>query len=143
MTLGPVEVLVIGFPENRFTGEIIPELERVVSSGTIAVIDGLFVRKDADGSTTFAEFDEIGVGSEVAALRGILDRVEGLISDEDVSELTAELAPNSSAAILVFEHAWARGLRDAVVRAGGQMLESVRVPQDVVQEILSTVPEID
>lgn len=143
MTLGPVEILVVGFPENKFTGAIVPELERLVANQTITIIDGLFVSKGPDGATTFAEFDELGLGNEAAALQGVLDRVEGLISDEDVEALTAELEPNSSAAILVFEHAWATALRDSIADAGGQLIDSIRVPQDVVQEILTTVPEID
>ena len=143
MALGPVEILVIGFPENNFTGTIFPELERVVRDETITVIDGLVVRKDADGSTTFLEFEELGAGSAIASLQSVINRVEGLISDEDVAELSEALVPNSSAAILVFEHTWARALRDSVAEAGGQMLDTIRVPHDVVEEILATVPEID
>ena len=46
MALGPIEVLVVAFPGNDFNGQIIPELERLVESDTIALIDGLFIRKD-------------------------------------------------------------------------------------------------
>ena len=52
MALGPIEVLVVAFPGNEFNGQIIPELERLVESDTIALIDGLFIRKDADGTVT-------------------------------------------------------------------------------------------
>ncbi|GAB3120765.1 DUF6325 family protein [Glaciibacter psychrotolerans] len=143
MPLGPVEILVIGFPENNFTGAIVPELERLVKDETITIIDGLFVQKEADGSTKFVEFEELGAGSAVSSFQSIINRVEGLISDEDVAELTDGLTPNSSAAILVFEHTWATALRDAVLAAGGEMLDNVRVPPEVVEEILATVPEID
>lgn len=30
MSLGPIELIVLSFPENRFTGDILPELEKVV-----------------------------------------------------------------------------------------------------------------
>lgn len=143
MTLGPIEILVVGFAENRFTGAIIPELQRVVENGTITIIDGVFVNKDADGNTTFFEFDELGAGDEAASLSRVLDRVEGLLSDEDVVDLTADLGPNSSAAILVYEHTWAKSLHQAVVDAGGRALDYLRVPQEAVDEILATVPEID
>ncbi len=143
MSLGPVEILVVGFPENKFTGAIVPELQRLVSDETITVIDGLFVMKDTDGGTSFTEFDELGLGEEATALKEVVNRVEGLISDEDVMELTAELAPGSSAAILVFEHTWALALRNSIVDAGGLLIDNIRVPATVVEEILATVPETD
>lgn len=143
MTLGPIEILVVGFPENKFTGAIIPELQRVVESGVITIVDGLFVSKDNDENTTYVEFDELGAGHEISELSEILDRTEGLLADDDVTALSSDLAPNSSAAILVFEHTWATALHSAVGDAGGVSLSYTRVPRDVVNEILTTVPEID
>ncbi|WP_022888979.1 DUF6325 family protein [Agromyces italicus] len=139
MTLGPVEILVLAFPENNFSGQILPELAKVVDDETITIIDGLFVRKDADGAVAFFEFEELGASSEVAAIVDVIDRTDGLISDEDVAELTETLEPNSSAAILVFEHTWVKPLRDAIVAAGGQQIDSIRVPGVVVEEVLAAV----
>jgi hypothetical protein len=142
MSLGPIEVVVLGFPENRFTGEILPELERLVESDTISIIDGVFVTKDDDGATDFVEFDSLG-DDEFGALAGILERVEGLVSDEDVEDLTASLPTNSSAAVLVFEHTWAVPLRDAIVRGGGELVANLRIPASVVEEVLAAVPDED
>jgi hypothetical protein len=50
MALGPVELLVVKFPGNRFTGEIAPALRELVAGGTIRVIDLLFVTKDGAGA---------------------------------------------------------------------------------------------
>src|SRR6187431_1402594 len=58
MGLGPIEILVIEFPGSQFTGEIIPELERLIEKDTISIIDGLLVKKDLNGDVTFVEFDE-------------------------------------------------------------------------------------
>lgn len=143
MTLGPVEILVVAFPENTFSGTIVPELERLVENSTITIIDGVFIRKLADGTTDFFEFTELSEDSEAKSLQYILDRVEGLVSDEDITELTSGIAPGSSAAILVVEHTWATSLRNAVVGSGGELLESIRVPREAVEEILSTVPDND
>lgn len=140
--LGPIEVVVLAFPENRFTGEILPELERLVESDTISIVDGVFARKDADGSTTFVEFDSLE-DDEFAALGGVLERVEGLVSDEDVDELTATLPPDSSAAVLVFEHTWAIPLRDAIVRGGGELVANLRIPASVVEEVIASSPQQD
>src|SRR3954469_6492972 len=49
--LGPVELLFVQFPGNQFTGEIAPALADLVESGTIRIIDLVFVAKDADGNS--------------------------------------------------------------------------------------------
>ncbi|MDH6236762.1 DUF6325 family protein [Cryobacterium sp. CG_9.6] len=141
--LGAIEILVISFPENNFTGTILPELAKIVDNETITIVDGLFVMMDEDGSVAFSEFDELGANSEVASLEKLLGRVDGLISDDDVVELTAGLQPNSSAAILVFEHTWMKPLRDAIVDSGGVLLESIRVPGAAVDAVISSLNDLD
>ena len=143
MALGPIEILVIEFPGNKFTGEIIPELERLVANDTISIIDGLLVKKDTDGEVTFVEFDELGINDDAAKLAGVVDQLDALISDEDVQEWAAELEPGSSEAILVFEHTWAKGFRDAVVNSGGVLATNIRIGGQVVEELLAELAEID
>jgi hypothetical protein len=143
MTAAPVEILVVSFPESRFSGDILPELSKVVDNGTITVIDGLFVRKDDAGTTTFVEFDELGGDSEVASLSQLIASANGLISDDDVAELSSSLEPGSSAAILVFEHTWEKGLLAAISAPGGVLVEDVHVPDEVVDEVLAVVSELD
>jgi hypothetical protein len=142
MALGPIEVLVISFPGNQFSGGIIPELERLVATDTISIIDGLLVRKDADGEVTFVEFEELGGNADAERLAGVMDQLESLISDEDVQELAASLEPDSSEAILVFEHTWAKPLRDAIVASGGLLADNFRVPGMVVDELLAELAEL-
>jgi hypothetical protein len=143
MSLGPIEVLVVGFPGNQFSGLIIPELERLIEADVISVVDGLLVSKDANGDVTFVEFDEIGENDDAARLADVLDQLESLISDEDVDELSAGLEPNSSAAILVFEHTWAKPFRDAIVDSGGVLAANFRVPGLVVDELLDELAELE
>ncbi len=142
MALGPIEILVIEFPGNQFTGEIIPELERLIDSDTISVIDGLLVRKDVDGEVTFVEFDELGVNDDASKLAGVMDQLDALISDEDVAEWAAALEPGSSEAILVFEHTWAKGFRDAIVNSGGVLADNIRIPGFVVEELMAELAEL-
>ena len=68
MPLGPVEIVVIGFAENRFDGSIVPEVQALVDANTVTIIDGLFARKDADGSITLVELREVDPNSDVARL---------------------------------------------------------------------------
>ena len=46
MAAGPVDVYIIGFPGNKFTGRIAPAIMELVEDGTIRVLDLLFVMKD-------------------------------------------------------------------------------------------------
>ncbi|MGZ5397185.1 MAG: DUF6325 family protein [Mycobacterium sp.] len=137
MALGPIEVVMIAFPGNQFTGEIIPELTRLIEVNTISVIDALLVSKSADGDITFVEFDELGLDDDVKALTDLFEQADALISDDDVHEFAAGLDPNSSAALLVFEHTWSRPLRDAIVASGGVLALNFRVPGTVVDEIVA------
>jgi hypothetical protein len=136
MPLGPIEIVVLSFPENRFTGEILPELARVVDSGAISIIDGLLIRKNGDGAVDFFEIDQLG-DNDVSALADLIHDVGGLISEDDVFELTQSLDPNSSAAILAFEHTWVNPLRDAIVASGGVLIENIRIPGVVADEVLA------
>ena len=141
MAFGPIEVLVVGFPGNQFNGEILPELERLVDEDIISVVDGLLLTKEADGEVTFVEFDEEGANDDAARLVALMNQVESLISDEDVLELAENLAPDSSAAILVFEHTWAKPFRDAIIGSGGVLAANFRVPGLVVDELMSELAE--
>ena len=78
MGLGPIEILVIEFPGSQFTGEIIPELERLIESDTISIIDGLLVKKDLNGDVTFIEFDELGINDDASKLAGVVDQLDAL-----------------------------------------------------------------
>jgi uncharacterized membrane protein len=143
MTLGPIEVVVLAFPGSRFNGEILPELQRLVDENIITVVDGLLATKDAEGRIVMSELSELGADDDATALAGLLDQVESLISDEDVEELLAGLEPGSAAAVLVFEHTWSKGLREAIVGSGGLMTANFRVPGLVVQELLDELAAID
>ncbi|HEY4267951.1 MAG TPA: DUF6325 family protein [Galbitalea sp.] len=142
MTLGPIEIVTIVFPGSKFTGQIVPELAKVVDNDTITVVDGLFVSIGLDGATEYVEFDELDANDDAARLNSVVDHIEGLISEDDVAELTESLEPGSSAAILVFEHTWMKPLRDAVADSGGIVLDSIRVPGAVVDEVLDAVSQL-
>ena len=59
MGVGPVDVYIIGFPGNKFTGRIAPAIMELVENGTIRVLDLLFVTKDADGVVTTLAAEDI------------------------------------------------------------------------------------
>lgn len=143
MALGPIEVLEISFPGNEFNGEILPELERLVENDTITVVDGVAIVKGADGEVEFVEFDQDGGSEATQRLAALLDQVEAFISDDDIQQLADALEPNSSAAILVFEHTWAKPFRDAVVASGGVLAANFRVPGATVDALLDELADLE
>jgi uncharacterized membrane protein len=130
MSIGPVEFLTIAFPGNNFDGRIIPELEKLVASGTVRIIDLVFISKDADGSITTFEYEDL---EGDAAAFGHLDGEAGdLISDEDIELAAEDLDPDSSAVFLLWEDCWATPFADAVRAADGVILAGGRIPHDAV-----------
>jgi hypothetical protein len=87
----------------------------------------------------FIEIDEEGTHSAVAELAALCDRFDEMISDEDVQDLAADLDPDSSAAILVFEHTWVRPLSEAITESGGVLAANFRVPPEAVAEVLAAL----
>jgi hypothetical protein len=130
MNLGPVEYAVIAFPGNRFNGDVVPALSELVDSGTVHIIDLVFVHKDADGILTIGELEQLDaeLGAVFAELEGDID---GLLSEEDLSDISALLSDNSSAAVIVWENLWAERFAAAVRASGGQLVDSGRIPHEV------------
>jgi uncharacterized membrane protein len=130
--IGPVDYLVVGFPGNKFSGEIGPALEELVEAGTIRIIDIAFVGKSADGETAAFELTELDPsvqeGLETAGIE-----VGGLLNEDDLMKAADGLEPNSSAALLVWENVWARQVAQAMRDAGGELLAFERLPHEVVQ----------
>ena len=147
MDIGPLQLLVIGFPSADFRGEILDELDRLYGGDTLRVVDLLGVYKDEEGDLTVAQMSDLSIdekmtygaflgaligvgaageeGAVVGALEGALVMAEemeyGL--DLDAVDSIAEDIPLGGAALVaVIEHLWAIPLRDAVRRAGGLLI---------------------
>ena len=166
MAIGPVQLIVLGFPDPNFHGEIIEELERLRQSDTVRVIDALAVYKDAAGEieamhlSNLTQDEAIELGSVVGALIGLgFDGEEGaeagaqagaeaaadgisVFPEDDAWDVLEDIPNGSAAAVLLIEHHWAVGLRDAVARAGGfRVSDGFISPLDLVGVGLVTAEE--
>jgi uncharacterized membrane protein len=136
MIPGPVEVAVISFEGNRFKGEIAPAMEEIVERGIVRIVDLVFVTKDHAGRVQKFEVED--TDADVAsAMSPLADEITGLLSDDDVREIGEQLEPNCSAAMIVFEHAWLRRLREAIQNANGRLVAQERIPMEVVERALA------
>lgn len=158
MAIGPVQLVVLGFNQPDFHGEIIAELERLREADAVRVIDSLVVYKDADGElevehlSNLSTDEAIELGSKIGALLGLgIDGDEGMeagavagaeaaaegvnvFSDEEAWDVLEDIPNDSAAALLLLEHHWAVPLRDAIMRAGGFRISDAFInPLDLVE----------
>ena len=130
MSVGPVEYIVVKFPGNKFKGEIVPALGELVESGTIRIIDLVFIYKDEDGNVAAIELEELDQ-DQASGIDSVAD-AEGLLNDEDIAIAAEGLENNSSGAVMLFENVWAAKFAEAVRNADGQLVANERIPYEIV-----------
>ena len=138
MTVGPVSYTVVAFPGNKFNGNVAPEIAKLVSDGTVRILDLVFVFKDQNGDTVSMEFDQL---DELLAFGDLEGEVGGLIKEEDLAHVAEQLPPGNSALAVVWEDVWARPLVEAVIGSGGVVVDSARIPADLVNTALAELAE--
>jgi hypothetical protein len=132
--VGPAEMMLIGFPGNRFDGSILPALQELVAAGTVRVIDLVVVRKDADGAVTALEVADLD-GDDATPFDEVDGEVGELFSDEDLALAGEQLEPDSSAVFVLWEDSWAMRLSAAVAGCGGRVLMHDRIPAAVMTDV--------
>ena len=134
MTIGPLEFVVIGCKGNQFTSEIVPELNSIQEKGLIRVVDLFFVRKDVNGTVTVLEVNDLN-DEELAAFDPIKEDLMGFLTPEDIVLLTETIPPDTSAVIVLLEHAWIVKLTEGLTRAGAVLLAGGMVPQASMEQL--------
>jgi uncharacterized membrane protein len=156
MSLGPVQILVVGFENAEFTGTIRAELDRLREADTVRLIDLVAVRKSEDGTLerlvhsdlTPEEAEEFGAivgaligfgvegeeGAEAGAIAGAQAMEDGHVFSEAESWYVDDaIPPGTAAAVALLEHRWAIPLRDTIREAGGFHLADAWIhPADLV-----------
>jgi hypothetical protein len=136
MAVGPVDVYIIGFPGNKFTGRIAPAILDLVENGTIRVLDLLFVMKDAEGVVTSLKASDLD--DQGAEFLSIDIAQPGALGHEDAEEVSDDLPSNSSAMLIAFENLWAGEVVDALQAADAVLIDSIRIPADVVAALAAS-----
>jgi hypothetical protein len=142
-----VQFVAIGFgPEAEFEGRIMAELMRLEQSGTVRLLDLLFVRKEEDGDLVALDYQGEDLGAIVGAILGFEFEGDGAapatdaegnehafgLTQDQIERFAAELEPGHSAGVMLIEHVWAKQLKDAVRDAGGVPLaEGFLTPETV------------
>ena len=136
--MGPIDYVLVEWPGRQPTGEAVPYLVDLVERGIIRVLDLAFIAKDEDGRVAGMEINE--VAEQVEEMRVFEGASSGLLADDDVAEAAEALEPGTSAALLVYENAWAGPFAAAVRRSGGQLVANGRIP---VQAFLAALEDAE
>lgn len=134
--IGPVDYLVLQMPTEQRDGAIAAALLDLVDTGTVTILDLMVVQKDDKGVVSGIELDALD-----GELRIFAGARSGLLDDSDRDEAGAALEPGTTAAILVYENAWARPFVAAARDAGADVVASARIPADVLNSALDALDQ--
>jgi uncharacterized membrane protein len=143
--VGPVEFLVLAFPGERISPEIIAPLQALRRAGSVRLIDSLVVSKSEDDTVVVSEldYDEHPQAStdqhaaDSAAARAA--EAVRLLTQEDAAEAAELLDPGSLGLLLLVEHVWAEEAANAFQQARGRVVASVRIPPEQIAEARRSV----
>jgi uncharacterized membrane protein len=161
--VGPVQLLVVGFEQPDFKGEVLTHLRSLREHELVRVIDILLVHKDAEGELHTRQISDLSedeaqeLGAVAGALIGLgaaaggdeeaaarLWSAEDGLTEEDLIDVLAEIPPDTAVAIALLEHRWAIPLREAIISAGGfPILDTWVHPRDLVEVGLLAAAEAE
>lgn len=143
---GPIQFSVIGFENDDVIDGLLYQLDLLRTAGTIRLVDFLFVAKDAYGNVYAREVSDlteeekeqfgavvgglIGLGAAgpegavlgaAAGQMAVAENDFGLLGD-DIRELVHDIPEGTSACVVLFEHAWARRIKEYVYENDGVLL---------------------
>jgi Family of unknown function (DUF6325) len=140
MPLGPIDLLVVKFPGNRFSGEILPALADLVDAGTIRIVDCIVAIRDDAGDLAVVDFGDLDEDA-IKALAISESELSRSLTEEDAIALSDRLEPGSSIGILLYENTWATRVADALRNASGELVMHERIPRAVIDEMIASVTE--
>ena len=141
--IGPLQLLVIGFDEDKYARDIILEIKSLRQKKAIRLFDLLYIFKHKDGTIDSQEVSDLQeeeqreFGTLIKSLIGLsakdlehvdaeevagavpVAHVEFGLSEDELQKVASDLPNGSSAIFVAFEHVWARGFKDAVLKNNG------------------------
>jgi hypothetical protein len=139
---GPIDFLLLEFDPDKLTGEVGAALFELVDQGIVRILDLLIIQKEADGSISGLELTDVSADS-LGGFAAFAGARSGLLGDDDLNQAGEAMEPGTTAALLVYENAWAIPFVRAAVKADAQLIASARIPADVVMSVLDELDAAD
>lgn len=153
--IGPLHLIAIEFQGELMPYDLIEKMKSTWESGIVRPIAAVVLSKDKDGKLTAMEGGGNISGDEMIEMAAVVAAVAGLqlggqkdaesmvkaavkealigdfgLSEELIRQRGKELAPNSSAFIVLFEHRWAKKFKDIAIREYGGTVVNQRIISD-------------
>ena len=130
MDRGPVEVVVLSFPGLGRPEGVDVAVEAMREVGDIRLISAMTITRPLEGDAEVeqvAAYDDVGdVTADILAYAAV-----GMPNADAVDAAVNSVTPGSTAVLFVVEHVWAVGFAAEVRSAGGKLVDSVRLTQDL------------
>ncbi|MGO9751467.1 MAG: hypothetical protein ACLP8S_04635 [Solirubrobacteraceae bacterium] len=147
--VGPIQIIVIGFQDLTFEGDLLPELGRLRDLDVIRLVDIVIVAKSASGELVRVQAGSLSA-DDAARVGSIAELLVGLTTDEtDTAEAGTEptgprafvgdestwsvvdvIPPGEMCVVALIEHRWAIPLRDTIHKTGGRTLADAWIHPD-------------
>lgn len=134
----PLDYAVIGFPGNQFSGEIAPELRRLVEQGLIRIVDLVFITRDPEGNVATIELNDLPED----LYRHFIpfgEHLAPLFTTEDVEAAAQSVPADCSALFVLWQNVWTENFRRAVKNSNGLLLVHERIPAEVLEEVVEEI----
>ncbi len=132
VAFGPVELFVLKFPQAGLPSRFKQAVAEVLESGAVTLLDIVVAQRLEDDRLEVIEFDALSDHLEITSLEL---NAQGLIGDEDLAEVAADLPVGETAVVIAIEHTWARQVVGSMMDAGASVVLTERIPAAVVNEV--------
>jgi hypothetical protein len=125
--MGPIDYLIVEFPEKREPGSALPLLLELVDRGIVRILDLVIIRRELDDSIVRVNLADLS-----PALAVFDGASSGLLDQHDIDNAAEAIDRDSAAALLVYENRWAAPFVRALRNEGAQLIDTGRIPLDAV-----------
>jgi hypothetical protein len=165
-TMGPLHLVIVAFKGQLFPYDIMEETKPLRESGLIRPVGFLVLRKDKDGRLSAVEGGNLQDEEEILEINALLAVMAGLrlgsresakaraekaekaaskgdfgLQMEDILKIGQRLPADSSATILIFEHLWAKKLRNILSSHGGVLVNQEIIKADTLTKLTEKLAE--
>jgi hypothetical protein len=121
--MGPIEVVIVKFPNAGMVRAMGPLLDGIVASGHVRVVDAILIARDRTGDLVITDLDD----DVIPAWSLISDDPRPLFSAEDALLVAEEIEGDEVSFAFVIEHLWPTTVETFARDSGGSLQLHTRI----------------